>query len=62
MAPPQAKRIGELGYFPTYVANLALQKKLVDSVDIQSGMVLSETLQERAFNLAVRRMTSAIGE
>ena len=33
-----AKRIGELGYLPVYLAGKAVGQKMVDSIDVQSGM------------------------
>lgn len=56
---PHAKRIGELGYLPTFVAAEAIKAKLVDSLDVQAGMFLSESLQTKAFDLASRRMRVA---
>ncbi|KIZ41431.1 hypothetical protein OO17_15105 [Rhodopseudomonas palustris] len=55
-----AKRIGELGYLPTYLAKIAIDEKIVDSLDVQSGMKLSESLQESAFALASRRFLAAV--
>jgi Zn-dependent peptidase ImmA (M78 family) len=57
---PHAKRISELGYLPTYLAKLAIDKKIIDSVDVQAGLSLSEGLQTRAFDLAARRMEVAL--
>lgn len=56
-----AKRIGELGYLPVYLAKRAVDKKIVDSLDVQRGLGLSEGLQADAFSLASRRMEVALG-
>ena len=55
-----AKRIGELGYLPVYLAAEAIRKNYIDSVDVQVGIRLSESLQERAFDLARRRVKVAL--
>lgn len=57
---PHAKRIGELGYLPTFLAKLAVDQNLIDSLDVQGGMHLSESLQESAFTLAARRFLAAV--
>jgi Zn-dependent peptidase ImmA (M78 family)/transcriptional regulator with XRE-family HTH domain len=57
-----AKRIGELGYLPTYLAKLAVDQKMIDRLDVHSGLGLSESLQESAFSLASRRVTAAVSE
>lgn len=56
---PFAKRLGEVGYFATYVAWTAVQEKIATSVDIQRGLGLHESLQEQAFDLARRRVRAA---
>lgn len=58
-APPHAKRIGEVGYLPIYLAGKALEKKLIDSFDVQQGLSLSESLQEKAISLVTRRFEVA---
>lgn len=57
---PHAKRIGEVGYLPTYAAKLAVDRKLIDFADVASGISISRRLQERAFALAARRMEVAV--
>ncbi len=59
-APPHAKRIGELGYLPTYLAGIAVKRKMIDSIDVQSALGLSEGLQGKAFDLASRRIEVAL--
>jgi Zn-dependent peptidase ImmA (M78 family)/transcriptional regulator with XRE-family HTH domain len=55
-----AKRIGELGYLPTFLAKVAVDENLIDSLDVQGGMKLAESLQESAFSLAARRFLAAV--
>lgn len=57
---PHAKRVAELGYLPTYLAKLAVEQRMIDSLDVQAGLGLSEGLQGRAFDLAARRIKAAI--
>jgi Zn-dependent peptidase ImmA (M78 family) len=54
-----AKQLGEIGYLPSYVAKLAFDKKFVDSADVQSGIGLAISLQEKAFDLVARRFEAA---
>jgi Zn-dependent peptidase ImmA (M78 family)/transcriptional regulator with XRE-family HTH domain len=54
-----AKQLGEVGYLPSYVAKLAFDKKFVDSADVQSGIGLAISLQEKAFDLVARRFEAA---
>jgi Zn-dependent peptidase ImmA (M78 family)/transcriptional regulator with XRE-family HTH domain len=55
-----AKRIGELGYLPTFLAKVAIDENLIDSLDVQGGMKLAESLQQSAFSLAARRFLAAV--
>jgi hypothetical protein len=57
---PHAKRVGEIGYLPTYVAKLAFEQKLVDQMDIKNGIFFAETLQDAGLALASRRMVAAL--
>ncbi|TKV78931.1 ImmA/IrrE family metallo-endopeptidase [Bradyrhizobium elkanii] len=57
---PHAKRIGEVGYLPTYVAKVAVEKKLIDFADVTASISISRGLQDRAFSLAARRMEVAV--
>lgn len=54
-----AKRVGELGYLPTVLAKWAVEARMVDSLDVEAGMGLSEGLQPKAFALAERRFKAA---
>lgn len=54
-----AKRVGELGYHAVYISSLAIQHRIVDSVDVARGLGLAETIQEKAFSLATRRFEAA---
>lgn len=56
---PHAKRIGEIGYLPTYLASIAVKSQIIDAADVAAGISLSQTLQERAFSLASRRIEAA---
>jgi Zn-dependent peptidase ImmA (M78 family) len=56
-----AKQLGEIGYFPTYVAKIAVERKIIDGADVQAGIGLAASLQEKAFSLAVRRFEAAAG-
>jgi Zn-dependent peptidase ImmA (M78 family) len=56
---PHAKRMAELGYLPTYLSKLAIERRLIDSLDVQAGLSLSEGLQESAFSLVARRFDVA---
>jgi Zn-dependent peptidase ImmA (M78 family)/transcriptional regulator with XRE-family HTH domain len=57
---PHAKRLSELGYLPVYLAAQGVQRKIIDTIDVQAAIGLSETLQSRAFNLAARRFEVAL--
>lgn len=54
-APPHATALGKIGYLSAYVADKALTRKLVDSIDIHNGLSLSGDLQGGALSLAKRR-------
>jgi Zn-dependent peptidase ImmA (M78 family)/transcriptional regulator with XRE-family HTH domain len=54
-----AKLVGEIGYLPTYVAGLALGKKLISSVDVMTSISLSQSVQDSAISLATRRFEVA---
>jgi len=56
---PHAKRLSELGYLPAYLASEAVGRGLIDTIDVQVGMGLSEALQNSAFDLANRRIKAA---
>lgn len=55
-----AKLVGEVGYLATYVSGIALKEKLISHVDIATSISLSESIQERAIDLATRRMELAV--
>jgi Zn-dependent peptidase ImmA (M78 family)/transcriptional regulator with XRE-family HTH domain len=54
-----AKILGEVGYLPTYLAKLAVERKYIDRADVQAGFGLALSVQEKAFSLAARRFESA---
>ena len=54
-----AKILGEVGYLPTYLAGVALQQKLISTVDVANSFSLSQSIQDRAISLATRRMEVA---
>jgi hypothetical protein len=56
-----AKQLGEIGYLPSYLAKLAVERKFIDRADVQSGIGLAASLQDRAFALAARRFEVAAG-
>lgn len=58
-APPHARRIAEVGYLPTVLAMVAKDAKLIDALDIERGLGLSEGIQSEAFALAARRVRVA---
>lgn len=62
IAPPHARRVGEVGYLPTYLSKIAVEKKLIDDLDVQAGISLSRELQPKAFDLAARRVEAALEE
>lgn len=57
---PHAKRLSELGYLPVYVASRGVANKIIDEIDVESGIGLSESLQDKAFDLAGRRLEVAL--
>ena len=56
---PHATRIGVIGHLPIYLAYLGNTAGFIDKYDVINGIGLSETLQERAYNLAARRIEIA---
>ena len=60
MNAPHAKRISELGYLPVYLAAVGCREGMIDGLDVQAGIGLSETLQDRAFRLATKRIEAAL--
>jgi Zn-dependent peptidase ImmA (M78 family)/transcriptional regulator with XRE-family HTH domain len=60
-APPHAKRVSELGYLPIVLAMVAKDRKIIDALDIERGLGLSEGMQSDAFSLASRRVQAAAG-
>jgi len=56
---PHAKRLSEIGYLPVYLASEGVKRGLIDSLDVQTAIGLSEGLQERAFDLAKRRIEAS---
>lgn len=54
-----AKLIGEIGYLPTYLAGVALERQLITNVDVVTSISLSQSIQEKAISLATRRFEVA---
>lgn len=54
-----AKLIGEIGYLPTYLAGVALEKGIISNVDIVTSISLSQSIQEKSISLATRRFEVA---
>lgn len=55
-----AKQVGELGCLSVYLAGEAVNRRLVDSLDVQRGLGLSESVQEKSFALAKKRLEAAL--
>lgn len=53
---PHAKRTNEIGTLPIYLAEKAISNKLIDRYDVVSGLNLSISLQDKAYDLARRRL------
>lgn len=58
--PPHAKRISEIGHLPIYLASIAVERGDIDKFDVAESLKLSFKLQEKAFDLAKRRIEAAI--
>jgi Zn-dependent peptidase ImmA (M78 family) len=56
---PHAKRVSEVGYLPSFLAKKAIDKKIVDQIDVQEGLSLSISVQPKALALAERRFNIA---
>jgi len=54
-----AKRMSEVGVLPVYLAAVAHREKLIDKYDVSAGIGLAESLQQKAFALAERRIEVA---
>lgn len=57
-----AKSIGEIGYLPVYLSHLAIDRKIVDSFDVEAALGISRKTQEKAFALARRRIEAVIDD
>lgn len=57
---PHAKRLGELGHLPVYLAKQAVEQHIIDSFDVADSLGLSLSLQPKAFSLAERRFEIAL--
>jgi Zn-dependent peptidase ImmA (M78 family) len=57
---PHAKRLGELGHLPVYLAKQAVDQQIIDSFDVADSLGLSRSLQTKAFSLAERRFEIAL--
>jgi len=55
-----AKRVGEVGYLASYLAKLASDARIIDFNDVRDGLNIAESLQEKALDLAARRMEIAV--
>jgi Zn-dependent peptidase ImmA (M78 family) len=58
---PHAKRLSEIGHLPVFLAFKATKARFIDAYDVSAGLGLSQTLQERAYSLAARRIEAALG-
>lgn len=57
-----AKSIGEIGYLPVYLADLAVSRKIIDAFDVEVALGISRKLQSKAFALARRRIEAVIDD
>ena len=55
-----AKRLTEVGYLPTFLAKKAIKKGIIDALDVERGLDISEATQERIFSLSERRVEAAL--
>ena len=53
------KKLSEVGVYAAYIAAVALKKRIVDVVDIERGLGISETIQGRVLDLAARRFEAS---
>lgn len=54
------KRLSEVGVFPAFVASLAIENGLVDFVDVERGLGVSESIQADVLSLARRRLEASL--
>jgi Zn-dependent peptidase ImmA (M78 family) len=54
------KRLSEVGVFPAYVASVAIEKKIVDFVDIERGLGVGQSIQSDLLALARRRFEASL--
>ncbi|QYO77193.1 helix-turn-helix domain-containing protein [Devosia salina] len=54
-----AKRLGELGYLPTFLSAAAIKARIIDRHDVVVGLGLADSIQDAAFDLAQRRFDRA---
>ncbi|MEO9462656.1 MAG: XRE family transcriptional regulator [Marinomonas sp.] len=55
-----AKRIAELGHLSIYLAKVGIDKDQIDKVDVKQSISLAFPTQEKAFDLAARRIEAAL--
>lgn len=55
-----AKRLGELGHLPVYLAKQAIDARFIDAFDVSDNLGLSRKTQSKAFDLAARRFEIAL--
>lgn len=60
-AAAAGKKLGEVGVYGAYVASVALRQRLVDVVDVERGLGISETLQPRVLSMAEKRFEASVG-
>lgn len=54
------RKVSETGIFAIYVASLAIAKKIIDPVDVERGLNISENLQPDVFSMAAKRFEASI--
>ena len=53
------KMLSEVGVYAAYTASLALRNKIVDVVDVERGLGLSESIQKDVLDLAAKRFEAS---
>ena len=53
------KKLSEVGVYSAYIASLALRRGMVDVVDVERGLGISEALQAKVLDLASRRFEAS---
>lgn len=54
------RKVSETGVFATYVASIAVSQKIIDPIDVERGLNISEKLQPDVFKMAAKRFEASI--